>query len=275
MTSVAPHLARHFEIPIHLYCGFPRCGTRVGQLDESSVRRTFPYPLPETLPGGSPAFRSLIEAQAPDAARCGVTYVLPEGFTQSRPSGVWVMTQRADERRLASHHTWLPPTTATHRRRPHVGPIEFFATAPALPAQVRCPECERINIVTAELLTEFLPGVRDRWNADLAGETGRWLMSLWDDTRQRSAVSQAGPPESHTARKTSLPIDFTMTVLFSTPRHHLLCEAVSGRPIRLEDFFVIEPDRPYLRPVPDPDHSRLLLARVGAMPPIAPGQRPR
>jgi hypothetical protein len=36
----------------------------------------------------------------------------------------------------------------------------------------------RINIVTAELLTEFLPGVRDRWNADLAGDTGLAQVAL-------------------------------------------------------------------------------------------------
>jgi hypothetical protein len=274
MTSVAPRLARQFEIPIHLYCGFPRCGTRVGELDENGVRRTFPYPLPEKLPGDPPALRALIEAQAPEAARCGVAYVLPEGFKQSRPSGVWVMTRRARERRFAIHNDWLP-ITATHRRRPHAGALEFFATAPALPAEVRCPECGRINIVSAELLTEFLPGVRDRWNADLAGDTGRWLRSLWDEPRRSSAVSQDGPAANHPARRTSLPIDFTTTAMFSRPRHTLLIEALSGRPIRLEDFFVIEPDRPYLQPVPDPEHRRLLLARAEAMPPVATRRPPR
>jgi hypothetical protein len=216
----------------------------------------------------------LIEAQAPEAARCGVAYILPEGFKQSRPSGIWEMTRRARERRFAIHHDWLP-STATHRRRPHAGAIEFFATALPLPAQVRCPECWRINIVTAELLTEFLPGVRDRWNADLAGDTGRWLRSLWEQTRHSSAVAQGGPLGNHTARRIPLAIEFKMAVLFSTPRHTLLSEAVSGRPIRLEDFFVIEPDRPYLQPVPDPEHHRLLLARAEAMPPFATRRRPR
>jgi len=47
------------------------------------------------IAGTPPAYQALIEAQAPAPARCGVEYVLPEGFKQTSPSGIWARTQRA------------------------------------------------------------------------------------------------------------------------------------------------------------------------------------
>jgi hypothetical protein len=268
VTSVVPRRARRNEIPV-LLCGRSRCNGRVGRLHTSSVRRTFAGPLPEKIAGTPPAYQALIEAQAPATARCGVEYVLPEGFTQTSPSGIWAMTQRARRREDAIHNNRFA-ITATHRRRPRLDGFELFAITPPLPAEVRCPECRRINLVTADLLNEFLPGVVDRWNADLAGEWGRWFRSLWDQARDGGGgVVRAERPSAHRTKRTSVPQDMAMSFLFSSPWLTLMNEGAQGRSIRPEDFFVIKPDRPYLLSVPDPELERRMWARAEATQPLA------
>lgn len=268
MTSVVPRRARRNEIPV-LLCGRSRCNGRVGRLHTSGVRRSFAAPLPEVIAGTPPAYQALIEAQAPATARCGVEYVLPEGFKQTSPSGIWAMTQRARVREDAIHNKRFA-ITATHRRRPRLDGFELFAITPPLPAEVRCPECKRINLVTADLLAEFLPGVVDRWNADLAGESGRWFRSLWDHARDGGGgVVRAEQPSAHTTKRTSVPLDMAMSAMFSSPWLTLLNEGAQGRSIRPEDFFVIKPDRPYLLSVPDPELERRMWARAEATQPLA------
>lgn len=263
VTSVVPRRALRNEIPV-LLCGLSRCNGRVGRLHTSSVRRTFPGPLPAVIPGTPPAYQALIEVQAPATARCGVEYVLPEGFKQTSPSGIWARTQRARMREDAIHNNWFA-ITATHRRRPRLDGFELFAITPPLPAEVRCPECRRVNLVTADLLNEFLPRVVDRWNADLAGESGRWFRSLWDQASDGGGgVVRAEQPGARTTKRTSIPPDMAMRVMFSSPWLTLLNEGASGRSIRLEDFFVIKPDRPYLLSCPDPELERRMWARAEA-----------
>jgi hypothetical protein len=268
-----PRLAQRHEIPV-LLCGLSRCNGHIGRLHASSVRRTFPLPVPAVIPGRQPAFQALIEAQAPDMARCGVAFVLPEGFKQFRPSGIWEMTRRARERQIAVHNHWLP-LTATHRRRPRANGIALFAVAPSLPAEVRCPECGHINRVTADRLNEFLPNVMDRWNADLAGESGSWLRLLLHATEEGGDENvQAEQPGPRATKRTSVPQDMAITAIFVSPWLSLLSEGVLGRSIQTQDFFVIQPDRPYPLPAPDPDLERRILTRVQAMPPLADGNGP-
>ncbi len=273
VTSVVARLARRNEIPT-LICGLARCNGPVGRLHASGVRRTFPFPLPEVIPGIPPAFQALVEAQAPDIARCGIAYVLPEGFKQFRPSGIWEMTRRGRERQHAIHNNWLP-LIATHRRMPRAAGIELLAIAPPLLAEVRCPECRRINVVTSELLNTFVPDVMEQWNADVAGETGGWLRSLWHATTDGRGVARAEQPDPRPAKRTSVPHDMAMTAMFLTPRFTLLSESVLGRSIGIEDFFVIEPARPYWLPVPDPDLEHWIRARAQAMQPLADREGPR
>jgi hypothetical protein len=267
-------MARRNGIPT-LLCGLARCNGQVGRLHAISVRRTFPFPLPEVIPGSPPAFQALVEAQAPDTARCGIAYVLPEGFKKFGPSGIWEMTRRGSERRNAIHNNW-PPLTATHRRMPRAAGIELLAIAPPLLAEVRCPECGRINVVTADLVNQFLPDVMDQWNADMAGETGGWLRSLWQATPDGGgAVARAGQPGPRTATGTAVPHEMAMAAMFLTPRFTLLSEGVLGRSIRPDDFFLIQPARPYWLPVPDPDLGHWIRARAQAMQPFADREGPR
>jgi hypothetical protein len=274
VTSVVPRVARRNQLRV-IHCGLTRCNGPIGRLDMSSVRSTFPFPLPDVIPGTPPAFQALIEAQAPATARCGVAYVLPEGFKQTKPSGIWAMTRRARERQNAAHNNWLPGT-ATHRRRSRAVGVELFAITPSVPAEVRCPECGRINLMTADRLNDFLPGLVDRWNADLAGDGGRWIRSILPQTRDGAAgVVRAEEPGALAPKRTSLPPDIAMLALFVSPWMALLFEGVLGRSIRLEDFFVIKPDRPYPLHVPDPALEHRMWARAQAMPPLADSRSPR
>jgi hypothetical protein len=268
VTSVVPRRALRNEIPV-LLCGISRCNGRVGRLHTSSVRRTFPGPLPEVIPGTPPAYQALIEAQAPAPARCGVEYVLPEGFTQTSPSGIWARTQRARVRTDAIHNNRFA-ITATHRRRRRLDGFELFAITPPLPAEVRCPECRRINLVTADLLNELIPGVVERWKADLGGESGRWFRSLWHQARDGGGGAvRAEQQGARTTKRNSIPLDMAMSVMFSSPWLTLLSEGVRGRSIRPEDFFAIKPDRPYLLSCPDPELEHRMWARAEATQPLA------
>jgi len=274
VTSVVPRLTRRSKIPI-LLCGMSRCNGRVGRLDTSGVRRTFPVPLPAVIPGTPPGYQALIEAQAPATARCGVAYVLPEGFKQTSPSGIWAMTHRARVREDAIHNNRFP-ITATHRRRPRLDGVELFAITPPLPAEVRCPDCRQINLVTADLLNAFLPWFVDRWTTDLAGESGRWFTSLWQQARNGGGgVVRVGQPAARKTKRTSIPEDMAMSFIFSSPWLTLLNEGVRGRTIRLGDFFGIAPDRPYLLCVPDPELEGRMWARAEAIQTLAHPQGPR
>jgi hypothetical protein len=185
------------------------------------------------------------------------------------------MTRRAHVREDAIQRNWFP-LTATHRRRPHLDGFELFAITPPLPADVRCPECGRINLATADLLNELIPGIVDRWTADLAGESGRWFRSLWHQVRDGGGgVARAEPPGARTTKRTSVPVDMAMSVMFSSPWLTLLNEGAQGRSIRQEDFFVIKPDRPYLLSVPDPELELLMWARAEATQPLAHAHQPR
>ncbi len=118
----------------------------------SALRRD--APLLMDLPGDPPEIRRAAEAQAPAAASVAMFFVLPEGFVVE--NDVWHVTRRRRERDRVTQKLKVN-RLATRRAGSSSADITESSFAPALPATVRCPQCQRPNEVTESNLARMQP----------------------------------------------------------------------------------------------------------------------
>lgn len=269
MTEIAPRLAKRSRRRFILLCGFDRCNGVIGRLTPQWLRESPFITPPDRLPGEALALRTLIEEQAPLGARCPVLFVLPEGFARNGGSQIWSITRRGRLRHVAARAGRLP-RTATHRQRPRFRGSPLYATAPPLPAEVRCSECWRTNITTLKGLTPLLGAISDAWSGDIAGRAGDFVAKpVNGGVGQATAGSRLHPEQLRGHEQTKRGSDPTTTALsdskrgmfsrthmsetiFTTPQSDTFVEVgLTGREIRPEDFFLLLPARPYMVGEPD------------------------
>ncbi|HEX4865756.1 MAG TPA: hypothetical protein VFV02_16930, partial [Acidimicrobiales bacterium] len=109
--------------------------------------------------------------------------------------------------------------------------------------------------MTVDLLESFRQAVVDRWKASLAAGQleGDPAAATLGSLGANGAGAQTGRASDSAARR-EVPLEVRANTLLVNPELLMLSEAVMlGWPIRDRDFFVVEPDRPYLVAAPDPE----------------------
>jgi hypothetical protein len=285
MTTFAPRLAADHGV---LLCGFvlrgstlPRCSGQIGRLAMMALRRDAFVSL--DIPGDPSEIRAAAEEQAPAAASVAMFFVLSEGFTEK--DGEWRMTRhRRQGDRMAQRRG--VNRQATRRAEWSGGDITASSFAPAIPALVRCPECQRVNEVSQSGLLAILVSVARDLNRraetlprdvyDLLEYAGQELgFPLVTSPKDRfPSIPLAQPPSDREVMSMwpqQVLVDpwdhagvIAERLRILVPMLGLIVWLAGGRPVSPEDFFIVGPAQMSRVALPDRRHYAVMLNRVPA-----------